>query len=80
MKKYVYTPPRMIPDSVRHDVEKIVKYCRSYMDTEISIRDAYQLWSDFSDSRCAGWLTVNDGLLKDHLPNFMKSHGYFIES
>lgn len=79
MKKYVYNPPVEIPDYRRESVERIVEYCKLNLDTEISMRDAYQLWDDFSESWCAGWLIVDDDLLEDPLPRFMESHGYFVD-
>ena len=56
--RYVDLEERML-NEYSDDVERIVKAFAAY-DMEISPTDARQAWRDYSDSMCAGWLSMKD--------------------
>lgn len=50
---------------IDEDFEDLIKIKNFFLTRgiELTLKEANELWLDFSDSRCAGWLIVYDKLL-----------------
>lgn len=52
---------------IDEDFEDLIKIKEFFYNkgVELTLKEANDLWCDFSNSRCAGWLLVCDELLSD---------------
>lgn len=42
----------------KEDCERIVRIANDHFEIDISLRQAEVIWSEYSDSHCAGWLML----------------------
>lgn len=84
MRKFVYSPPVIIPDYALEDCKEIVRYCRFNLEVQISMKDAYLMWRDFSESWESSWLSLSGfrtygNSLTTDLAEALEKYGYLID-
>lgn len=58
MRRYVHNKPS-IPRHYIEDVKNLREFIMKEMCIDISLEDTYEFWSAFSESWCAGWLSID---------------------
>jgi hypothetical protein len=58
MRTLRFGKPYNIPDGYDRDIERIIDVMWNFR-FNLSPRQAYDMWSEYSDTYCAGWLILD---------------------